>query len=626
MKTIILSEKWTGLCNQLFALTNGILETIQSQYTSASVGSFSPQLNSMAHIPITKVINLEQTGSNVGLQLTPTTNKGRCSFAWYNRYNETKFINILCNIKFQPIFYTIADELCDKHIDYSIPIHVLHLRIEQDCIQHWSQVNKIPQNTFQTKLCLQYYEALKHIPPGEQIIVLTYDTNNPFLQALQTKYKILTFEHKNIINERIGHSGRELCAIVDLLIGLKCTGTFIGCHNFELKRGSTFSYVLWKLMMSVKQGVFIDLDDINNNVKAYKKGPGVPTQPTARSARVSQPTTRSAIVSQPTARSVRVSQSTTRSVRVSQPTARSVRVSQPTVRSVRQTQPTARSVRPTQSTVRSVRSTQPTVRSVRSTQPTAPPINTFAPQLVKINDMEQSQSISDRKNYIYFHICTLGPWKIVVNRLYQKIINSGLIDIVEKINVVVLGNAVDQVKKLLAHPKVNIIYTSRNTGIYERKCLSLLQDHANKEDCRFMYIHSKGITKRDIGINDWIELLIYFNIEQHQQCIKGLEQFDTVGVNINTAPKNILRNATVKDPNKSYHYSGNFWWANSDYVRTLSKTIGPKYLDPELWIGGGNKKTMLSLWQSGINHYNHRYPRSIYEGKINRTIHTINCK
>jgi hypothetical protein len=33
------------------------------------------------------------------------------------------------------------------------------------------------------------------------------------------------------------------------------------------------------------------------------------------------------------------------------------------------------------------------------------------------------------------------------------------------------------------------------------------------------------------------------------------------------------------------HFSGNFWWARSDHIASLSK-IGPHYLDPEMWILG----------------------------------------
>ncbi len=229
---------------------------------------------------------------------------------------------------------------------------------------------------------------------------------------------------------------------------------------------------------------------------------------------------------------------------------------------------------------------------------------------------------SVRKSYIYFHICTLKTWRGVVSKLFQHVKSSGLIDKVERIFVVVLGNELQAVKKLLDHPKVVISYHSMDTRIYERKCLLLLREHAIHENCRFLYIHSKGITKSNYpGVQDWIDLLIYFNIDQHHTCIKELENFDTVGVNLNRAPKWVLRDATVQEPCKSHHYSGNFWWANSEYIRTLPPKVGPKYLDPEFWIGNTTKKKMLSLWQSNVDHYRRRYPPIKYLNKEKRFIH-----
>ncbi len=529
MQKIILSEKWTGLCNQLFALANGILQAKRLRHTTALVGPFSPEVNRIERIPVTTVIDLDQTGRNVGIKLISGDSQGRCTFDWYNRHSEPEFVSILQSIIFQPILYEVAEELCQGYIDLTKPIHVVHFRTEQDGIHHWSQMNKMTQDVFQGKLHSQYRKAIKHIPAGEQIVALTYDTDNPLLDELKNTHKVVILNTREIVKERVGHSGRELCAIIDLLVGLKCTGTFVGCHNFQLKRGSTFSYVLWKLMSKSKQGVFIDLDNINKELHVL--------QPIA---------------------------------------------------------------------------TKPTVQ-----QP-----DTFSPPLVKADELvSQEKTWTDRKNYIYFHICTLGPWKTVVHELFQRVISSGLIDVVEKVHVVVLGVA-DEVKQALDHPKVTIVFNSKDNSIYERKCLSLLREHADRENCRFLYIHSKGISKRAIGITDWIELLTYFNIEQHQQCIQELEHFDTVSVNINSAEGWVLkRDATEQDPAKAYHYSGNFWWANSEYIKTLSKTIGPKYIDPELWIGGGEKKNMLSLWQSGINHYTHRYPRTTYVGKTSRCIY-----
>ena len=212
---------------------------------------------------MTQIIDLGTTGKRVGVELVAGTGSGRACFGWYNRYNEQEFVHILRSIQFQPAFYTLAQELFDARVDSSRPLHVIHFRIEQDGLAHWSRMNKMPPNIFEKHLHQKYRKAItEHIPRGSQILALTFDEQHPLLLELAKKYTIISVDTRDLIKERLGFTGREVCAIVDLLLGMRCTGTFVGCHNFVLKRGSTFSYTLWKLMNNVKKGVFIDLDKI----------------------------------------------------------------------------------------------------------------------------------------------------------------------------------------------------------------------------------------------------------------------------------------------------------------------------------------------------------------------------
>ena len=84
-----------------------------------------------------------------------------------------------------------------------------------------------------------------------------------------------------------------------------------------------------------------------------------------------------------------------------------------------------------------------------------------------------------------------------------------------------------------------------------------------------------------------------------------LDNYDTCGVNL------------LEDP--VMHYSGNFWWAKSDYIKNLQPLhiiIQPKfnshqeyinyYILPEMWICSQTKKS-ISLFNSNINHYHNDY-------------------
>ena len=57
--------------------------------------------------------------------------------------------------------------------------------------------------------------------------------------------------------------------------------------------------------------------------------------------------------------------------------------------------------------------------------------------------------------------------------------------------------------------------------------------------------------------------------------------------------------------NKNSHYSGNFWWATTDYLATLPDCINQK-AEAEFWLHRGNPKYQV-LHNSNINHYHQRY-------------------
>jgi hypothetical protein len=74
-----------------------------------------------------------------------------------------------------------------------------------------------------------------------------------------------------------------------------------------------------------------------------------------------------------------------------------------------------------------------------------------------------------------------------------------------------------------------------------------------------LYIHTKGASKQNDNryenIVSWRHLMNYFNIEKVKNVFKLFEktEFNTYGV--------IFR---------GYFYSGNFWWAKGDYLKTIN--------------------------------------------------------
>lgn len=195
--------------------------------------------------------------------------EGNSKFFWYNALNETLFSALFDKIIFTDGFHEIVNVISQK---YDIATtNFIHFRIESDAINHYSVVNKLDRNTFKKKLYDKYnYLLEKYIDKNDTNYILSHDENDiinnfPDYNFLYTDRVIkdqLIMKYYNIY-------GRELSAVVDLLLGISCTKIFIGCFNFKYSRGSTFSYMIATHAKCKK--ILFDLDDINSEEIVHDK-------------------------------------------------------------------------------------------------------------------------------------------------------------------------------------------------------------------------------------------------------------------------------------------------------------------------------------------------------------------
>ena len=174
------------------------------------------------------------------------------------------------------------------------------------------------------------------------------------------------------------------------------------------------------------------------------------------------------------------------------------------------------------------------------------------------------------KTYIYFHICCLNNWKEIVDKIIFKIKDSGLYDKVDEIRCGILGNY-EKYELLKNDPKIKIIGNSPDIKLYECFTINMLYNDAlrSTEEFNVLYIHSKGLNhnKTNPNVEDWVEYLCYFNIYKYAINLNKLLEFDTVGVDLNY--------------DKVIHYSGNFWWSKSSYIKKLKECTYDCYNSPE---------------------------------------------
>ena len=105
---------------------------------------------------------------------------------WINTYNKTMFDNILKNIIF--LKNIVLPENEHNYISKYNKINVIHLRLEEDAIVHWSKMNNMSKLNFQNYIEQKYINIIKkYINKKDITVLLTYSTNNNVIHYLKKK-------------------------------------------------------------------------------------------------------------------------------------------------------------------------------------------------------------------------------------------------------------------------------------------------------------------------------------------------------------------------------------------------------------------------------------------------------
>jgi hypothetical protein len=130
-------------------------------------------------------------------------------------------------------------------------VNVIHLRLENDAITHWSTANKLNHEDFYIKLSQKYIKLINNfIKKDDKTIILTYNPDNPVIDYLKNN----NFNY--FIHNKIKNNNREVNAIIDIINSKKCNNVFIAVG------GSSFSWTISKIINPI-QIEWLDINNIN---------------------------------------------------------------------------------------------------------------------------------------------------------------------------------------------------------------------------------------------------------------------------------------------------------------------------------------------------------------------------
>jgi hypothetical protein len=165
-------------------------------------------------------------------------------------FNDNMFEKILKNITYHNDFIA-KSQLIINDINKDKKRNIIHLRLEDDGIVHWSKQNNITPKLYKSYLEQKYINLIKtYLSASDETIILSSSLSNIVIDFLKVHKYNYKFTHK-FFNDR------EKNAIVDLLVSKYCNNIFIGnCA------GSTFSYYISKILDDNVVKISINLDKI----------------------------------------------------------------------------------------------------------------------------------------------------------------------------------------------------------------------------------------------------------------------------------------------------------------------------------------------------------------------------
>ena len=212
-------------------------------------------------------------------------------------------------------------------------------------------------------------------------------------------------------------------------------------------------------------------------------------------------------------------------------------------------------------------------------------------------------------NLIVYHIYCVGNYLEVVKHQLNRLKTSGLYDWCDKLEITCVDTlnqfeGIDELVKDLDKAVLNKFVDNH----YEYEGINKVWEYSQQYKGKIFYFHTKGVSnlytnletkiisqRKQIGIGWWKEIMEYFLIDNFQDCLQKLDEYEQCGVT-----------------NNDKWWWGNFWWANLSFVRINAKpTHGDRWYF-EAWLNHYRNPSVYEFYHFNFNGYFTYLPQDIY--------------
>lgn len=207
---------------------------------------------------------------------------------------------------------------------------------------------------------------------------------------------------------------------------------------------------------------------------------------------------------------------------------------------------------------------------------------------------------------IFFHVYLKSGYSHILLDKFKKFQKAGLYQKTNKIYLVLFGDDIETHSEFLTelqeiYPKIEYAAISNQEFKNEPDTLNFMLKKAKEYDTNtsMLYLHTKGVSYSNPNIKKnidaWVRYLDLYVINKWEECVKALEENDAAG------------GFYVEDPK---HFQGNFWWANSDYLKGLPRINAYNVANlnrGEFWILSQTNKVYALSGVTPVDMYQNYY-------------------
>ena len=188
----------------------------------------------------------------------------------------------------------------------------------------------------------------------------------------------------------------------------------------------------------------------------------------------------------------------------------------------------------------------------------------------------------------FYHVWADGHWKVPVHD-HLRALRNGRYDGSVHVGIVGTPENRDAVERYLSKfwsPSYRLC-ASAETG-FEQVTLGALRAYVHQPGAApyVLYAHTKGAYEESVHRDSWREAMTSPLVRNWRLAAAALEEHDAVGLHWLTSQE--FPDRQIGTP----FFGGNFWWATTDYLRTLPEIGTASRFDAEGWIGRENPKIL----------------------------------